>query len=51
MDMLIDIHRSSHHVPSGGMKESGIGRETGRWGMAACLEYKTLYLTCDGRLP
>ena len=43
-----NIHRSSHNVPFGGMKESGIGREKGRYGVESYLEYKTLYLTCDG---
>lgn len=42
---LNDIQRSSHHVPFGGMKESGLGREKGRYGVEAYLEYKTLYLT------
>lgn len=45
-----DIHRSSHNVPFGGMKESGIGREKGRYGVEAYLEYKTVYLTYDGAL-
>lgn len=45
-----DIHRSSHDVPFGGMKESGIGREKGRYGVEAYLEYKTVYLTYDGAL-
>lgn len=40
-----DIHRSSHHVPFGGMKESGVGREKGRFGVESYLEYKTIYLT------
>ncbi len=40
-----DIHRSSHHAPFGGMKESGIGREKGRYGIDAYLEYKTIYLS------
>ena len=39
-----NIHRSNHNVPFGGMKESGIGREKGRYGIESYLEYKTLYL-------
>lgn len=45
-----NIHRSSHTVPFGGMKESGIGREKGRYGVESYLEYKTLYLAYDGAL-
>ncbi|MGO4838956.1 aldehyde dehydrogenase family protein, partial [Rhizobiaceae sp. 2RAB30] len=45
-----DIHRSSHNVPFGGMKESGVGREKGRYGLDAYLEYKTVYLSYDGGL-
>lgn len=44
---LNDIQRSSHHVPFGGMKESGLGREKGRYGVEAYLEYKTLYLSYE----
>jgi succinate-semialdehyde dehydrogenase/glutarate-semialdehyde dehydrogenase len=40
-----DIHRSSQHAPFGGMKQSGVGREKGRYGVEAYLEYKTIYLT------
>jgi succinate-semialdehyde dehydrogenase/glutarate-semialdehyde dehydrogenase len=40
-----DIHRSNHNVPFGGMKESGLGREKGRYGLEAYLEYKTIYLS------
>jgi succinate-semialdehyde dehydrogenase / glutarate-semialdehyde dehydrogenase len=40
-----DIHRSSHSAPFGGMKQSGIGREKGRYGVESYLEYKTLYLS------
>ncbi|MFW5654194.1 MAG: aldehyde dehydrogenase family protein [Roseicyclus sp.] len=42
---LNDIHRSSHYVPFGGMKESGLGREKGRYGVESYLEYKTMYLS------
>ncbi|GAB4273079.1 MAG: aldehyde dehydrogenase family protein [Pararhodobacter sp.] len=44
---LNDIQRSSHHVPFGGMKESGLGREKGRYGVESYLEYKTLYLSYE----
>lgn len=40
-----DIHRSSHYAPFGGMKESGVGREKGRYGIESYLEYKSIYLT------
>jgi succinate-semialdehyde dehydrogenase / glutarate-semialdehyde dehydrogenase len=40
---LNDIQRSSHHMPFGGMKESGLGREKGRWGIEAYYEWKTIY--------
>lgn len=42
-----DIHRSHHSAPFGGMKQSGIGREKGRWGVESYLEYKTIYLAYD----
>jgi acyl-CoA reductase-like NAD-dependent aldehyde dehydrogenase len=44
---LNDIHRSSHYVPFGGIKESGLGREKGRYGVESYLEYKTMYLSYD----
>lgn len=44
---LNDIQRSSHYVPFGGMKESGLGREKGRYGVDSYLEYKTLYLSYE----
>lgn len=44
---LNDIQRSSHYVPFGGMKESGLGREKGRFGVEAYLEYKTMYLSYE----
>lgn len=42
-----DIHRSNHSAPFGGMKQSGLGREKGRYGVESYLEYKTIYLTYD----
>lgn len=42
-----DIHRSHHSAPFGGMKQSGIGREKGRYGVDSYLEYKTIYLSYD----
>ena len=44
---LNDIYRSSHYVPFGGMKESGLGREKGRYGVESYLEYKTMYLSYE----
>ncbi len=44
---LNDIQRSSHFVPFGGMKESGIGREKGRYGVESYLEYKTMHLSYE----
>lgn len=46
-----DIHRSRHDVPFGGMKESGVGREKGRYGVDAYLEYKTIYLSYETDTP
>ena len=40
-----DIQRSNQRAPFGGMKESGVGREKGRYGVEAYLEYKTMYLS------
>lgn len=40
-----NIQRSHNNAPFGGMKESGIGREKGRYGVEAYLEYKTIYLS------
>jgi succinate-semialdehyde dehydrogenase/glutarate-semialdehyde dehydrogenase len=45
-----NIHRSSHHAPFGGIKGSGIGREKGRYGVEAYLEYKTTYVSYDAIL-
>jgi succinate-semialdehyde dehydrogenase/glutarate-semialdehyde dehydrogenase len=45
-----DIQRSSQRAPFGGMKESGIGREKGRYGVEDYLEYKTIYLSYDATL-
>ncbi len=44
---LNDIQRSSHHVPFGGMKQSGLGREKGRYGVEDYLEWKSIYLSYD----
>jgi succinate-semialdehyde dehydrogenase / glutarate-semialdehyde dehydrogenase len=44
---LNDIQRSSHHVPFGGMKQSGIGREKGRYGVEDYLEWKSIYLSYE----
>jgi succinate-semialdehyde dehydrogenase / glutarate-semialdehyde dehydrogenase len=44
---LNDIQRSSHHVPFGGMKQSGLGREKGRYGVEDYLEWKTIYLSYE----
>jgi succinate-semialdehyde dehydrogenase/glutarate-semialdehyde dehydrogenase len=45
-----NIQRSSHDAPFGGMKESGVGREKGRYGIDAYLEYKTIYLSYEAGL-
>ena len=45
-----DIQRSSQRTPFGGMKQSGIGREKGRYGVEDYLEYKTIYLSYDAAL-
>lgn len=44
---LNDIQRSSHLVPFGGMKQSGIGREKGRYGVEDYLEWKSIYLSYE----
>jgi succinate-semialdehyde dehydrogenase / glutarate-semialdehyde dehydrogenase len=44
---LNDIQRSSHHVPFGGMKQNGIGREKGRYGVEDYLEWKSIYLSYE----
>jgi len=44
---LNDIQRSSHYAPFGGVKQSGMGREKGRWGVESYLEYKTIYLSYE----
>jgi succinate-semialdehyde dehydrogenase / glutarate-semialdehyde dehydrogenase len=40
-----DIQRSSQLAPFGGVKQSGIGREKGRYGLEDYLELKTVYLS------
>jgi succinate-semialdehyde dehydrogenase / glutarate-semialdehyde dehydrogenase len=44
---LNNIQRSSHHVPFGGMKQSGMGREKGRYGVEDYLEWKSIYLSYE----
>lgn len=44
---LNDIQRGSPHAPFGGMKQSGIGREKGRYGVESYLEYKSIYLSYE----
>jgi succinate-semialdehyde dehydrogenase / glutarate-semialdehyde dehydrogenase len=44
---LNNIQRSSHHVPFGGMKQSGLGREKGRYGVEDYLEWKSIYLSYE----
>jgi succinate-semialdehyde dehydrogenase/glutarate-semialdehyde dehydrogenase len=39
-----NISRSYHDVPFGGVKQSGIGREKGHYGIEAYTELKTIYL-------
>jgi succinate-semialdehyde dehydrogenase/glutarate-semialdehyde dehydrogenase len=39
-----NIHRSSAHVPFGGMKQSGLGREKSAHGLDEYTELKTIYL-------
>jgi succinate-semialdehyde dehydrogenase / glutarate-semialdehyde dehydrogenase len=40
-----DIQRSSQLAPFGGVKQSGLGREKGRYGLEDYLELKTVYLS------
>lgn len=40
-----NIHRSSNLAPFGGFKQSGVGREKGKYGLESYLEYKTVYLS------
>lgn len=47
---LNDIQRSNHHAPFGGMKQSGLGREKGRYGVESYLEWKTMYLSWEDPL-
>jgi len=36
-------------APWGGFKQSGVGRELGRWGLDAYLETKQVYVNLDER--
>ncbi|MEC5166641.1 succinate-semialdehyde dehydrogenase/glutarate-semialdehyde dehydrogenase [Flavobacterium sp. PL11] len=38
-----NIQRSYHDVPFGGVKQSGVGREKGRYGIESYTELKTIY--------
>lgn len=40
-----NIGRSHNLAPFGGVKQSGVGREKGRYGLESYLEYKTVYLS------
>ena len=42
-----NIQRSHNNAPFGGIKDSGIGREKGRYGVESYLEYKTIYLSYE----
>jgi succinate-semialdehyde dehydrogenase / glutarate-semialdehyde dehydrogenase len=39
-----NIQRSYHMTPFGGMKQSGLGREKGRYAIESYLEHKTMYV-------
>jgi len=45
-----NIQRSHNNAPFGGIKHSGIGREKGRYGVEAYLEYKTIYLSYEASI-
>ncbi|MGO9743806.1 MAG: aldehyde dehydrogenase family protein [Roseiarcus sp.] len=45
-----DIRRSSPFAPFGGVKQSGLGREKGRYGVEDYLEYKAIYLSYNAKL-
>ncbi len=40
-----NIHRSHHHMPFGGFKQSGIGREKSAYGLQSYTELKSIYLS------
>lgn len=42
--MVNTVRHTERHAPFGGVKASGMGREKGRHGLAAFVEWKTVYL-------
>ena len=40
--VLVNTLAHEPHAPFGGVKQSGLGREMGKWGLMAYLEPKTL---------
>ena len=47
---LNQVQTTSSYAPFGGMKQSGLGREKGRYGVEAYLEYKTMYLSYEAEI-
>jgi len=43
-----DYHVFSDHCPFGGYKQSGVGRELGRWGLEEYTELKHVHTGCEG---